>query len=87
VYATLCWEGITQQIIIILERDKSSSVTNCFNLKVTHRTCNFYVDDKSLICTHDQQETVDQNVQQVVLDLADRLETLTQKSERLVYVT
>jgi hypothetical protein len=87
VYATLCWEGITQQIIIILEREKSSSVTNCFTLKVTHRTCNFYVDDKSLICTHDQQETVDQNVQQVVLDLADRLETLTQKSERLFYVT
>jgi hypothetical protein len=45
------------------------------------------VDDKSLIYTHDQQETVDQNAQQVVLDLADRLEPLTQKSERLVYVT
>jgi hypothetical protein len=45
------------------------------------------VDEKSLICTHDQQETVDQNAQQVVIDLADRLETLTQKSERLVYVT
>jgi hypothetical protein len=28
VYANLCWEGITQQIIIILEREKSSSVTN-----------------------------------------------------------
>jgi hypothetical protein len=62
VYATLCWEGITQQIISILEREKSASVTNCFTLRITSRTCNFYVDDKSLMCTHDHNESTTQNV-------------------------
>jgi hypothetical protein len=87
VYATLCWEGITQQIISILEKEKSASVTNCFTLQITSRTCNFYVDDKSLMCTHDQNESTTQNVKNIVHTIATRLQTLTQKSERLVFVT
>jgi hypothetical protein len=55
VYATLCWEGITQQIIAILEREASAQATNFFTLQITSRTCNFYVDDKSLMCTHNQE--------------------------------
>jgi hypothetical protein len=50
VYATLCWEGITHQIIKILKQQKSATVTNCFTLKITSRSCNFYVDNASLIC-------------------------------------
>jgi hypothetical protein len=87
VYATLCWEGITHQIIQILERQRSASTTNCFTLNITSRSCNFYVDDAGLICTHNVNETTSQNVKRIVLDLAKRLQALTQKSERLVFVT
>jgi hypothetical protein len=87
VYATLCWEGITHQIIQILERQHSAATTNYFTLNVTSRSCNFYVDDAGLICTHNANETTSQNVKRIVLDLAKRLQTLTQKYERLVFVT
>jgi hypothetical protein len=87
VYATLCWEGIIQQIISILERKKSASVTSCFTLQITSRTFNFYVDDKRLVCTHDHNESKTQNVKKIVRTIATRLQTLTRKSERLVFVT
>jgi hypothetical protein len=87
VYATRCWEGITQQIISILERGESASVTNCFTLQITSITCSFYVDDKSLMCTHDHNESTTQNVKNIVHMISTRLQTLTQKSERLVFVT
>jgi hypothetical protein len=77
VYATLCWEGKTQQIIAILEREASAQATNCFTLQITSRTCNFYVDDKSLICTHNQEETISQNVQTIIQNKATRLQTVT----------
>jgi hypothetical protein len=87
IYATLCWEGIAQKIISILEREKSASITNCFTLQITSRTCNFYVDNKSLVYTHNHKETTTQNVQHIVQAIAERLQTLTQKSESLVFVT
>jgi hypothetical protein len=87
VYATLCWEGITQQIISILEWGKSASVTSCFTLQITSITCNFYVNDKRLMFTHDHKESTTQNVKNIVHTITIRLQTLTQKSERLVFLT
>jgi hypothetical protein len=78
VYATLCWEGITHQIIKILEQQKSARVTNCFTLKITPRSCNFYVDNAGLICTHNTTETTSQNVKRIVINLAKRLQTLNE---------
>jgi hypothetical protein len=57
------------------------------HLKTTSRSCTFYVDDAGLICTHNAAEKTSQNVKCTVLSLAERLQTLTQKSERLVFVT
>jgi hypothetical protein len=48
---------------------------------------NFYVVDAGLICTQNANETTSQNVKRIVLDLAKRLQTLTQELEGLVFLT